>query len=237
MMPIEKRRYAPTLLVAMAATLCLFSSRALAADPEVLGRARAIAGDGAKNCGEPLAMPGIAEPCLVEAFTRHSSAFWLSHEHSAVSPVTLAYAITSRGEVTLLTSSHADDPVGLYQCTQPGIVQEFGKSRLRCMERYVPPFHAADIPYRVGGVVTAPQPLQRLTVDPRICSIGPGKTLQADFIVGDDGKVRMVDIFAAPAGCDVPAATAVLEKALFRPGTMQGAPVTTVWFTILFTGG
>ncbi|HKR64566.1 MAG TPA: hypothetical protein VJZ00_12610 [Thermoanaerobaculia bacterium] len=210
-----------------------FATRLRAADDPVLQRARELAGTAAKDCGG--SSPGAtSEPCLVRAFTDHTPAFWVSHTHSAISPTALAYVVGSSGTLTLLTRNRPTDRLDEYRCVEPVVVRAFGKQRLRCKERYVAPAGFDETPFRVSGDITPPQLTQALTVPSRLCTVTPGTSLKVDFVVGRDGRVRMVDILGAPEDCDVPATAAALEKVAFRPATLSGSPVTALWFMIVW---
>lgn len=199
----------------------------------LLAHVREFAGAGAKDCGGR--SPGaISEPCLVRAFRDRTAAFWVSHANSAVPPAALAVAVTASGRVMTITKDLSTDPLQPYECVSPAIVREFGKERLRCKEKYKPPFRAEELAFRVGGDVKPPRPAVPLVVNSKICELSAGRKLQVEFVIGEDGSVRMVDILDAPEKCDVPAVSAALQTVQFRSGTLQGAPVQTSWFTIIF---
>jgi hypothetical protein len=199
----------------------------------LLARVREFAGGDAKDCGGR--SPGaISEPCLVRAFRDRAAAFWVSHANSTVQPAALAVAVAASGRVLTLTKNRSTDPLQEHECVTPAIVREFGRERLRCKEKYNPPFRAEELAFRVGGDVKPPQPAVPIKVDSKICELTPGKKLQVEFVIGEDGSVRMVDILDAPEKCDVPAVSAALQMVHFSPGTLQGAPIQTSWFTIIF---
>lgn len=166
-------------------------------------------------------------------FANMKPRFGYQHTGSVASPADLAYALTSTGHLRVLSRERIGDSIEEYECADPAIVLEFGKERLRCKERYRPPFGAASAPFRAGGGVTAPRPVNPLFVNPAICKVEPGKALQVEFVVSEDGTVRMVDVLVAPIGCDVPAVALSLAKTKFIPGSLDSAPVMTSWFTII----
>jgi len=221
--------------VAIVATLAMNPGGG-SADRALRERALQFVGANAKDCGalSPTPAPGaVSEPCLVYAFRKHEAAFWVSHTGSVASPADLAYALMSAGHLLVLSRERISGPIEEYECADPAIVLEFGKERLRCKERYVPPFGAASAPFRTGGGVAAPRPVNPLFVNPAICKVEPGKALQVEFVVGEDGTVRMVDVLVAPIGCDIPAVASSLAKTKFVPGSLNSAPVMTSWFTII----
>lgn len=177
-----------------------------------------LAGEGAKNCASPLpdmAAPGsISEPCLVNAFRNKTAAYWEVNQ----------MAVTSAGVVYL----------GEYRCAKPSIVREFGKERLRCLERYEAPFRADQLPMRVSAPVRAPRPRSEIRIPAKICDpAGPGRMLQIELIVDTTGKVLMADLLVVPKQCDIRALETHLRGLQLEPGTLDGAPVLTSWFTIV----
>ncbi len=184
-------------LIAM--MLALAVADAVRAGDSPVDRVRAFAGERAKDCGS-LAPGAISEPCLVQAFRDHVPAYWVSHTQSRATPAALAYGLTASGRMLVVTRSTPEEALEAFSCSEAAIVVELGKERLRCKERYVAPPHAGQVPFRVSAMVTPPQPLAPLTVDPAICPLGNGRKLQVELVVGEDGRVRMVDVLAAPQG-------------------------------------
>lgn len=70
-------------------------------------------------------------------------------------------------------------------------------------------------------------------VSPAICSFEDEGSVFLELIIGRDGAVKMVDVLSAPLDYDVQAAAAQVKKATLTPGTLDGQPVTTSWFTII----
>jgi hypothetical protein len=142
-------------------------------------------------------------------------------------------AVTSKGGVFVLESRDGQ-PVE-HQCAEPAIVREYGRDRLRCKETYVAPFKAAESPYRSGNFVAPPKPKAPIEIPAAICDPnGPGRNVQVSFVVDTDGKVLLVDILAAAKQCQIPELETALRKVTFEPGTVNGEPVITSWFTIIF---
>jgi hypothetical protein len=190
----------------------------------------ALAGEGARNCKSPatndVAPGAVSEPCLVSAFRERKAAFWQWED----SPNRAGgVAVTASGKVYLL-----DEFAREYPCVEAAIVREFGKERLRCKERYNPPFKASELPLRTSGSVIAPKPQTKLEIPPEICDpAGPGRSVQVEFVVDTNGSVLMADVLVAAKQCNLLELEAALRAVKFSPGSYNGAPMITSWFAII----
>jgi hypothetical protein len=205
-------------------------------------RIRQLAGPNAKDCGQAgsltVAGEGLAEPCLVSAFQSHQAAFWIQNEASRLAPTAAAVVVMPSGTVYRITRERSDSSLSENSCVQPFVATEYGRQRLRCKESYSPPYRAGDLALRVGGPdVVAPRPVAPLHLDPAVCGSGkPGEGAQVEFVISEEGKVLLADVFAVPKPCDLPALVAGLRKVQFTPGTLRGTPMLTSWFTIVLGG-
>jgi hypothetical protein len=198
-----------------------------------------LGGPNAKDCGRAgslsVAGEGLAEPCLVQAFRSHEAAYWIQNEGSRLGSMAAAVVVTSSGAVYRLTRESPNYPVSERSCLQPMVATEYGRERLRCKESYSPPARATDIPLRSGDPVSiAPRPMTPLVLDPSVCGTGAaGEHASVEFIVSEQGKVLLAEILTAPKPCDLPALSGNLQRVQFKPGTLNGAPILTSWFTMI----
>jgi hypothetical protein len=202
-------------------------------EQEFLQRIAALAGPDAENCASSTTSvtPITSEACLVTALQKRKAAFWLSHTRSRVSPAVYGMAVTSTGAVYVLQSETIEQEPAEYRCVEPRIIQEFGRERLRCKERYIAPFNPSESPLTVDFRVVkppAPRRLGRILIPPELCEDQAFVSFMVEFIIDTNGKVVMAEVGSASSrDCDLPAIEDWLGGLEFRPGMWNGAPVCT----------